>query len=290
MLFVEFSIVGVILIVICLLEIKLQHQINMPRPAGRPPPPSTGIHFNPSTYDERLQLLPPNMRFASREDALLWTDKSLNLKFPDDPDWYIDFGHVHLSPHDVNLLGLTYQKLGNWAEYLFQHVFRPHAANADLGEKNKPLVEGTALDGTFVTPGFEGVWTKSGIIYGRPYEIKSSTVDGFTFSQDNIKAVVAYNGFFIMAATSLQDEGFHAFYKGYTYADLIEMGIPADGYNPSWDKVHRAKVLAANWLIYGEMPDDPTVARMQEIAIQVTLPGEAQEIIQVRVPLGGVFP
>lgn len=286
--FVEFLLVGVIAIVICLLEVKLAHQ-KMPRPFGRPANPTTQIAFNRSTLAQRINLLPENLQMTV-DEAQVWTDKSLYLKWPDDPDWYIDFGSVFLTDNDVNLVGVTPQKLGNWAEYLFQNVMRPNAADEELGSQSKPLVEGTALDGTYLSQN-PGVWTKSGIIYGRPYEIKSSLSGEYTFYPDNLKAVVRYNGFFIMAYSSLIRGGLQIDYRGYTFQDIIEMGIPVGNYNPDVYTRNRAKVIAANWLIYGEEPDDPTQQRLQQITIRLRLPGDGGRLIRVDYDIpGGVNP
>lgn len=288
MLFVEFFLVGVILIVICLLELKLA-RLKMPRPLGRPGNPTTRIVFKRSTLAQRSRLLPDNMRMTP-EEAQVWTDKSLYLNWPDDPDWYIDFGSVFLSDNDVNLVGVTPQKLGNWAEYLFQNIVRPNAADQPLGDVSKPLVEGTSLDGTYLNQQ-PGVWTKSGIIYGRPYELKSSLDGNYTFKPDNLRAVVRYNGFFIMAYTSMIVGGLQIDYRGYTFQDLIEMGMPVGDYNPNRYVQDRSRIVAANWLIYGEEPDDPAQERLQHIVIRQRLPGDGGRLIRIdhEIP-GGVNP
>lgn len=222
-------------------------------------------------------------------EAHTWTNKNLYLPWPEDPDWYIDFGSVFIRVNDVNLIGKTPQKLGNWAEYLFQNIAKDGAMTRELAQKNKPLVEGVSLDGTYVHQD-RGTWTTYGLMYGRPYEIKSSVNDSFEFKVDNVKAIVMSNGFFIMCRTSMIPEGIQFDYRGYTMHDVIEMGVPGIGYAPNVYVRNRSKIVAANYIIYGQTPDDPTRGIPEEIDIRVRLPGDGARLIRVAVPAGGIRP
>lgn len=289
--FAEFLLVGVIVIAICLLELKLLHQRNkMVRPAGRPGIPTTDPILRQSTLHERMANMPPQLRMTI-EEAQAFNDKELKLSWPTDPDWYIDFGSIFLSVEEVNLWNITAQKLGNWSEYLFQNIFRANAASAELGNINKPLVEGTALDGTFLSERVpNGFWTKHGVIYGRPYEMKSSAKGDYSFKPDNVRGVVQTNGFFIMCYTHFIPEGIQFDYRGYTFQDVIEMGLRVGEYQPSKKIVTNAKIVAANWLVSGESVVDPTQMRPGQVNIRIRLPGDGGRLISLTQELNGIHP
>ena len=217
------------------------------------------------------------------QEANELVQKVLYLPWPEDPDWYIDFGSVYMSIDDVNLIGKTPQKLGNWAEYLFQNVLKQGAQVPELRAKSKPLVEGVPVDGTYVHQE-PGDWSIYGLLYGRPYEIKSTVNDKFVFKQDNVKALVMTNGFFIMCRTAMIPEGVMFDYRGYTMHDIIEMGVPVANYAPNRYVIDRAKIVAANYQLFGQTPPDPTGGVPDRFDIRLRLPGDGGRLIRIPAP------
>ena len=68
------------------------------------------------------------------------------------------------------------------------------------------------------------------------------------------------------------------------------MGMEAAPYEPTQKLVNSAKIVAANWLVSGETPPDPTQERPGQVNIRIRLPGDGGRLIRLTHEIVGIRP